>query len=160
MKFLTLYSEREPRFSNSGVSEKVLYGSQFDSGGVMMLVEKGKVNLYEEIQSHKDGVDIYVLLSRYQNGDSSALSKVQGVYGDFSNVPVSFADMLNIINDGRTSFDALPVEVKARFNHSFEEFLVASNSPDFAQRLGVSDPINELPEEFPEPTPKGEKIDE
>lgn len=117
--------DRERICSNIGSPLKVLYRAQVDKHGTVELIEAGRENLYEFIQSHKDGVDIHVLLQRFQNGDVSVFSRVQGICGDFTQVPKTYADMLNIVIAGEQYFNALPVEERAKFGHSFEKFIAS-----------------------------------
>ena len=154
MKFPTQFDSHERKPAKLGNPIKTLYGPVFDANGVMSLEEKGKENLYAYIQSHKDSVDIQVLLQRYSNGDASALSKAQGVYGDFTNMPTTMAELLNRMAKGQEFFNGLPVEVRAKFNHSFSEFMAASDRPDFWQLLGFSpDPAGDP---APAPAPAGD----
>ena len=48
----------------------------------MILKESGKENLYEFIQSFKDSVDLHKIMDRFNAGDTAALQKVQGMFGD------------------------------------------------------------------------------
>ena len=124
MVFLTQYSSRGRRFPSCvGSGIKVLYAPVFDRDGVMHLEQAGTEDLYASIQSHKDSCDIYVILGRYQAGDVSALSKVQGLYGDFTQVPKTFAEALNVMIAAESYFDSLPVEEKAKYNNSFHQYL-------------------------------------
>ncbi len=107
-----------------GDPAKILYSAKFDDKGVMDLVETGRENLYEYIQSHKESCDIHVILERFARGDVGALERVQGVYGDFSNVPKSYADMLNLVHSAEDAFSRLPVDERAKYGHSFERWLV------------------------------------
>lgn len=107
-----------------GDPDKILYSAKFDEKGVMDLVETGRENLYEYIQSHKESCDIHVILERFARGDVGALERVQGVYGDFSNVPKSYADMLNLVHSAEDAFSRLPVDERAKYGHSFERWLV------------------------------------
>lgn len=146
LKFKPMARFDDRFISNAGDFVRTVYGPVFDKDGRMSLEVKGKENLYDIIQSHRDSCNIHVLLKRFANGETDVFSRVQGVFGDFTNLPSTYADLLNKINDGKAVFDRLPVEVRARFNHSFEEFLVASGQPDFANRLGVvSDPAPAAP---------------
>lgn len=117
--------DRERVCANVGSSEKILYRAQVDKYGAVELIEAGKEDIYEFIQSHKDGVDIHVLLQRFQNGDASVFSRVQGTYGDFTQVPKTYADMLNIVIAGEQYFNILPVEERAKYGHSFEKFIAS-----------------------------------
>ncbi|ALS03491.1 VP3 [Gokushovirus WZ-2015a] len=103
---------------------------------MMYLEHAGELDSYAEIQSHKDSVDIHVLLSRYQNGDVHALQRVQGVFGDFTQLPKTYADALNLVNDGKQLFDGLPVDVRAKFGHDFARFVASIGTPEFMAVFG------------------------
>ena len=115
MKFNTQYerifdSGKKLRFtSNVGDREKDIYTPKYDENGVMYLEKTGKENLYDFIQSHKDSVDIHVLLQKYAEGDISVMSRVQGVYGDFTEMPKTYADALNSMISAENYFNSLPV---------------------------------------------------
>lgn len=146
MKFKTQYDAPTRFFSEPGTRIKTIYGPKFDDRGVMYLTELGKHNLYAEIQSHAQSVDIHVLLALYHNGDKEALSRVQGAYGDFTEMPTTFAEALNAMIGAEQYFNSLPVEVKDRFGQSFHRFMVALDSPDFVSNMGLKPDV-------PEPTP-------
>ena len=120
-----------------GQREKVTYGGHYDDKGRVVLEEIGRVNLYDEIQSHADSVDIHVLMQRYKNGDPEALSRAQGLYLDATVFPKTYAEALNHMADMERSFMSLPVEVREKFNNSFSEFLASSGESDFMERLGL-----------------------
>lgn len=141
--------QRERVRSKVGSGVKILYAPVFDENGVMDLVESGREDLYAYIQSHKDSCDIHVILKRYSEGDPSVLSKVQGMYGDFTNMPQTYAEALNAIISAENYFNTLPVDVRAKFGHSFQQFLVSMDKPDFLERMGVS-PVP--PESTPTPS--------
>ena len=121
--FKTQFHPHDRVAANGGSPIRILYSPKFDERGVMELVESGKENLYEFIQSHAESCDIHVILERFARGDVSALEKVQGVYGDFSNLPNSYADMLNLVRDAESAFMKMPVEERAKYGHSFERWL-------------------------------------
>ena len=76
-----------------------------------------------------------MLLERFQRGDVDVLNRVQGFYGDITGYPSTFADALNIVRSSEEFFNSLPVEERAKYNHSFSEFLAAFDSPDTLARL-------------------------
>ena len=144
MKFRTQF-EREPVKSNVGSREKITYGASYDEDGRIVLEEKGRENLYDYIQSHRDSCDIHVLLKRYANGEVDVLSQVQGSYGDFTEMPKTYAELLNRINEGETFFNSLPVETRAKFGHSFTQFMASLDSPDLYEMLTGKKPVSEDP---------------
>lgn len=134
--FRTQY-DRHRVLSEPGQREKVTYGGHYDEKGRVVLEEIGRVNLYDEIQSHADSVDIHVLMQRYKNGDPDALSRAQGLYLDATVFPKTYAEALNHMVDMERSFMSLPVEIREKFNNSFSEFLASSGESDFMERLGL-----------------------
>lgn len=52
-------------------------------------------------------------------------------------MPKTYAEALQRIADSEKVFWSLPVDVRAKFGHSFSEFLSASNDNDFLDKLGV-----------------------
>lgn len=136
MKTSTQYDAHARVYSNPGIREKILYGPKFDDHGHMELVETGRENLYDYIQSHKDSVDIKLILDRFARGDTAALSQRQGFYGDFTQMPTTYAEALNAMISAENYFNSLPVETRAQFNHSFQQFLAQMDKPDFTIKMG------------------------
>lgn len=138
MKFSNQYRQHERFLSNVGERDKIVYGASYNEKGQLILEEKGREDWYGFIQSHKDSVDIHVLLARFKNGETDVLNRIQGFYGDITGMPDSFADALNLVRSSEEFFNSLPVEERAKYNHNFSEFLAAFDSPDnLARMFGV-----------------------
>ena len=151
MQFKTQYDARDRIFSDPGSPEHITYAGHYDEKGRVVLVESGRENIYDFIQSHAESCDIHVLMKRYQNGDFDALSQKQGFYGDFLDFPKTYAEALNHMNEMERQFMALPVETREKFGNSFTEFLAASAEPDFLDRLGIKkEPVVESDPAFPQ----------
>lgn len=122
-----------------GSREKILYAPQIAKDGTYELVESGREDLYAAIQSHAESVDIHVILDRYARGDLGALSRVQGVYADVTGAPGSFAEALNLVVAGETQFNALPLEIRAKFDHSYAKWIAAmDNLPEWQRLMGIT----------------------
>lgn len=159
--FRTQFDQREPVFQNPGEPEKVLYTPQLRDDGNIDLVPSGKEDLYQAIQSHKDSCDIHVLLARYQNGDVDALSRAQGAYGDFTQMPTTYAELLNAMIAGEAYFNGLPVETRAKFDHSFEKFMLSMDDmPKWLEMMGIKPDVADGPSVLSpapaDPAPKSE----
>lgn len=140
--FDTQYSPRERIHPCSGSRVKQLYAGRYDANGRVVLEEKGTEDLYAYIQSFADSVDINVILARFANGDTEALSRAQGFYVDVTEFPSNMADALNCINKAEEMFKSLPLEVRQRFDCSFEQFLSQSGSEDWLEKMGmISDSV-------------------
>lgn len=133
MIFPTMYDRRKAgrTYSAVGSPDKVVYSAGYRDDGTIEIKEKGKESLYEYIQSNRDSCDINLLVARFNNGELDALSKVQGAYGDFTQFPKTYAELLNRVNQGRLMFDELPLEIREKYNHDFSQFMAAMDKPDF-----------------------------
>lgn len=134
-KFPTLFDKPTRVHCNSGNAMKRLYKPVVQDDGVVDLVDAGQESLYDYIQSWKDSVDINVIMARYANGDVDALSKVQGAYGDFTQFPKTYAEVLNRVIQGKHMFALLPLAVRERYNHDFSQFIAAMDTPDFWEQF-------------------------
>lgn len=132
--------DRERVHSNVGKRTKVKYSPEVDKNGVLNLREVGEEDLYGFIQSHADSVNIHRIIERFNRGEADVLSRVQGVFGDFVNVPKSYAELLNRVIEGENEFKQLPLDVRSKFNHSFAEFLTAAGSDEWYSVLGIEKP--------------------
>lgn len=135
LKFPSLYDKRERVHCNAGNPLKKIYKPVVRDDGVVDLVDSGEESLYDFIQSWKDSVDINVIIARYANGDVDALSKVQGAYGDFTQFPTTYAEMLNRVIQGKHMFESLPLEIREKYNHDFGQFIAAMDKPDFWEQF-------------------------
>lgn len=135
MKFRTQYTPKEPIFSEVGSGEKTQLKLNYDKKGCMKLVECGKIDLYSEIQSHADSVDLHVVLKRFANGDADALNIRQGAYGDFSACPSTFAGVLNSLKDAEKTFNGFSPEIRSLFNNSFAQFYAALDNPTIMEDI-------------------------
>lgn len=146
-KFRTVYDESTRIFSNPGSPLKTVYRPKVNEDGVLDLVDSGQENLYDYIQSWRDSCDINLILARYANGDVDALSKVQGAYGDFTQFPKTYAEMLNRVNQGKLLFADLPLEIREKYNHDFSQFIAAMDNPDFWEQFKPVDVKEESSDE-------------
>ncbi len=148
--FKTQYDARDRIESNPGNPLKQLYAGSYNERGQVELREDGTENLYDFIQSFAESTDIHAIMRRFENGEVDVLEKVQGFYGDVTDMPKTYAEALQRISDSERVFMSLPVDVRAKFGHSFSEFLAASNDSDFLERLGVQVDNSVAPESEPE----------
>lgn len=148
MKFRTQFDRRGRVPANAGTREHILYSTQFDDQGNHTLVESGKENLYDYIQSHKESVDIHVIMERFARGDVQALQRRQAMFGDFTEFPTTYAGMLNAVQLGEQHFMSLPLEVRQRFDNNFAKWLAAMDDmPSFLQKMSVETTKEAVPPE-------------
>lgn len=154
MKFATQYTRCGRYVSNPGSRIKPEYVAEYDKEGVLRLKEVGYKDIYSEIQSHKESCSIKAILRRYKEGDYEALNKRQGLYLDITNMPKTMAEMLNLTLKAEREFESLPVDVRAKFGHSFTNWLATAGSSDWIANMGIKMQDEVVPNE-PE---KGEEM--
>lgn len=150
--FRTQYDARDRTISCAGTPVKKLFKGFYNEKGQVELKEDGEENLYDFIQSFAESTDIHTIVRRFTNGESDVLEKVQGFYGDITEMPRTYAEALQRIADSERVFNSLPVDIRAKFGHSFGEFLTASQEADFLDKLGVKpaeqkEPVVSVPDQ-------------
>lgn len=158
-KFGTQYDARDRTKTNPGNPIKQLYSGFYNERGQVELKEDGTEDTYAFIQSFAESTDIHSILRRYQNGEVDVLEKVQGFYGDITEMPKTYAEALQRIADSEKVFWSLPLDVRAKFGHSFSEFLAASQDADFLDKLGVK-PIEQPATEPVAPVVENKSVEE
>lgn len=99
--------------------------------GKEVLVPVGEHDIYPEIQSHAKSVDINEIILRHQRGDIDVLAQRAGMYGDFTNLPTSYAELYQSVLDAQAYFDSLPLDIRQKFDHSFSKFFTSIGTPEF-----------------------------
>lgn len=124
MKTLSQYRKKINRiYQNPGSTEHKLYSSKFNDDGILELIECGSEHIPSMIQSHAESVDINVILQRYAEGDEAALRRRQMLFGDFTLVPKTYADVLNLAIRGEEYFLSLPLDIREKYDHDFGKYL-------------------------------------
>lgn len=142
LSFPTQFRERKRFLSNVGSPIKSVLAGSYDENGNFQIVEKAKDNLYAQIQSYAESVDINVILKRFANGDTSVLNKHEPMYGDFTELPKTYAEMLNVVIAGENYFNQLPLEEREKHGNSFAQFL---SNYDKISAAGIADPSPAAP---------------
>lgn len=144
MNFKTIYdkiynkSDEDCIYSNVGSRFHDTFSLKIDKDGKKVLSKKGTIDVYQEIQSHADSVDIHKIIDRFNNGDLSVLDNGSGYYCDITQMPKTYAEMIQRMQDAEVYFKTLPVEVRAKFNHDVNQFIMA----DFGGVVDGSGPVS------------------
>lgn len=130
--------KRKPIYTKHGDRIRIEYQPVYDTNGVWHLEESGKTNLYLDIQSHAESCDINIIMARYRNGETDVLSRMQGVYGDVSNVPTNYAEILNQQLKAEQLFMSLAPDVREKYNNSVEQFMASFATKEGWEAIGFS----------------------
>lgn len=144
-------SDFKREFSCPGDEEALIYSPSVDNEGRISLEVTGKRNIPEFIDSFRESCDINNIVARFNSGDVSALSRSQGAFFDATQLPHTYAEMLNTVINAEATFNQLPLEVRERFENNYVKWLsMMDDAEQFALMMGVS---HETPED------KGENSD-
>lgn len=128
-----VYARERSAGSPVGDRHRPIFRKTKDEEGHPCLVEVGKQDVQEVIDSFAHSCDICTLIKRYQAGDVSVLSRVQGVYADITDLPNDLMSAHEILNNARKAYDSLTDDQKHEFG-SFDQFLAGVhtmiNNPD------------------------------
>lgn len=139
--------ERKRIYSESGDRFEPIYQPQLMDDGTIELVEVGQRDLQEYIQSFEEDCKLESILRRYQLGDETALSKVQGVYMDTTEMPKTFRDVLDSVIKGKSMFEQLPIEIKQKYSNDFNQWFVDIGSENWMSAMGFEKKVEEVPKE-------------
>lgn len=110
----------------------------YDDEGNFIHGEFGKpLNRYEEIQAFRDSVDLQAMLQRYENGDDSALMKVQGMYLDTAELPKNYHELYSAVEMHNLVFDSMPVEIKEAYHNNPAEYWKAFGTQEFDDTMNA-----------------------
>lgn len=105
-------------------------------------------------QSEKDECNINKIMAKYEKtGLVNHVMSQEAVYGDFSQV-TDYQDALNKINAAQALFDALPAQIRSKFENDPTLFLEFAQNPENADQLiemGLAVP--KTPDTAPETPP-------
>lgn len=111
------------------------------------LKKVGETDQYAITQSFKNECDINRIIARYQAGDISVLSRVQGLYSDISGLPNDPTEMMQLGFLANSAWDNLDPEIKSKFNNDKSVFvdtvLNGSIEAIFNDDIVSPDPFND-----------------
>lgn len=119
------------RGTNPGSTTRIEYVTSLADDGSVVLTPGNEVSLDDEIQSHRASTDMNLILSRYMNGDTSVLTRVQGVYADVTGAPKNMHEALAMVLRAQEDFGKLPKDVRAEFGFDCNKYIASIGTPAF-----------------------------
>ena len=138
------FSDPNEFISNSGSPIHDIYEAKVDKKGVVNLVKVGEENTDDKIQAAKASTDIETIIAYYNNtGDVSVLNRYAPMYGDFTELPKTFAEFLQLRIDSKKFFEALPVDIKKKFNNNADEFFATAGNEEWFDNIKSVVPVED-----------------
>lgn len=109
---------------------QIQYDIFTNEDGIEYYKEVDRLNVYEKIQESKDGVLLSKIIDAYKpkidEYDLTKLNKLAVM--DYTKTPTNLIDAMNFLKEQHIYFDSMPLEIKLKFNNSFEEFIAGANN--------------------------------
>lgn len=144
VKFGTRFNRPDVIPSPVGNGERDIFEERVVDG-VKQLVVTGKENFKAFIEASKNETLISNIMKRFEQGDVAALSRVQGFYGDVTGMPSNLAEAQNMLIFLENKFNALPLDIKKKFDNSFDKYVqdISNATVDQFKDLFNLNPIEE-----------------
>ena len=135
--------------SNPGGQYHQLYKSTVLPSGEILLEPDGKEDIRQMINAQAEHTDMKYILRQMELGDMSAFTRTPN-YADFSDFPTNYQEVLQVAIDTEKMFYSLPIDVRAKFDHNFNQFLVTQGSEEWFNKMGISSKDAVKPEKVQE----------
>lgn len=146
--------KRQHFYTSSGSPVKDKFIMEVTSKGYPSLRKVGEHNVYDEIQSYREGCDLAAILQSFGNEcpryDPLDLEAAEAFVNDFSELS-SLGDLVNDAEAIRQFFRELPLEVRSRYDDSVHKFARDFNSDGFLANLREAFGVVDDPEPAPLP---------
>lgn len=138
----------EPNYFNScsGNIEHIIYSPKVLDSGVIKLIQSGKENIQDKINSFRDTCDMSFILQRLAMGDSSVLNKKIPNYGDFTQMPKSYAEALQLVINAEKDFYDLPLDTRNKFDNDYKQWFAQAGSVAWLDKMGIKTAVDVVPE--------------
>lgn len=121
--------------TNPGDRYHVTYSPIVNNDGTITLVESGKDDIQEMINSFRDSTDMSFILSRMAIGDTSVLTDKTPMYGDFTQFPKTYAGALQLVIDAENQFNSLPLDVRNKFDNDFRRWFATAGTEEWTKSM-------------------------
>lgn len=123
--------------TNPGSDIHELYEGKLLPNGEIRLVPCGKESISEKINSYAKFTDIKYIMNRLEQGDTSVVrAPEKAMYGDFTKVPKSLADALQLMINAESRFNELPLDIRNKFNNSYLAWMQSAGSDVWFTNMG------------------------
>lgn len=131
------YSEDEI-FSNPGSRYRDVYTPDISKDGLIELVVTGKEDLVEYMNSFRDSTDPEILIQRFMNGDTTALSGGNPMFLDLLGAPKTLAEAYALNLRAEHAFEGLPLDIRSQFDNNFYKFLESAGTEEWFKTLKLN----------------------
>lgn len=135
------FRQKEVFWSEVGTRIHIIYGPKVEPDGSVSIVPVGKEDIQSRIEAARSSTDMAYILKQLELGNDSVLSaRDDALFGDFTQMPRTYAELLQLQIDARRTFDSLPLDVRNRFDNNCDKFvaLAGTDPTEFFRKLNDS----------------------
>lgn len=125
-------------FSHPGETEHTIYAPSFATDGTIVLSPSDVVDIKKEINSYFEQTDMAYILSRLMDGDDSVITSKAPMYGDFTQFPRTYVEMLQLVQSGEDAFNALPADIRLKFDNDRCKWFASIGTDEWFDFMGLS----------------------
>lgn len=142
-KIYSLQEKPESKPSATGNGKEPEYSYEIDEKGARTLKRTGEVNVYAQIQTYLEETKIENIIQRatYDPAAIGSQEWMKQAEVDISNMPENYHEWKRMVNDAENRFNALPAELKEKFDNSVEQYISEMGTVEWAKKLGWTEPI-------------------
>lgn len=135
-------SDPKKFITSSGAKYHIEYDGSVDKEGNITLKEVGKTDIKASINSYKETTDIDYIRKKIEMGDLSGINQSKPSFGDFTQMPKTMAEALQMQIDAKRAFMKLDIDTRNKFDNDVNKFLVSAGSEEWLKKLGITPVIN------------------
>lgn len=121
--------------TNPGNRYHVIFEPKINPDGTISLTEVGKEDIQAFIEEQRPTTDISYIVKKLQQGDTSVLNQSVPMFGDFTQMPKTYAESLQMVIDAERKFNALPVDVKNKFDNDYRQWFAQAGSDKWIENM-------------------------
>lgn len=120
----------------AGQRFKKEYVGELNEDGSIYLRETGVIDTQKMIEADAVGSSVPEIIARALAGDVSVVRN-DGFYGDITQMPSTYAEILNTVNAAHRAFDELDVDIKSKFAFNFEQWFATMNTEEWYGKMNM-----------------------
>lgn len=124
--------------TSAGDRFHITYAAKVEPDGLISLAPSGKEDIQEYINSFRDSTDMNFILNRLAVGDTSVLNQKQAIFGDFTKLPKTYAETLQLVIDAEHNFYELPLDVRNKFDNNYQKWFATAGSQFWLDAMGIT----------------------
>lgn len=129
--------------TNPGSRERITYTAKISEKGVIEVVPTGKEDYQDYIESFRGSTDIAYILKQLSLGDTSVLRSGEPQFSDYTQMPKSLAEAMQLQIDAEKEFYQLPVDVRQKFNNNFREWCFTAGTDEWTEKMNLNNKVEE-----------------